>query len=492
MQLKCSLRVFLGAVLYLCTNNSFANTILLGASVSHTSITNANSSPSNVTENNSHHETSQYWQVSRSAYQDKLHGFWLGQSIANWTGLITEMDKVGTPATMPFYTDEDWGSNDLPAVWGQGVPHSDTINFFFVHNKQLWGSDDDTDIEYMYQYLHEVHQTSLLTAKQIQQGWLTHTYSEEDAPLYKKFPGDKAVKENFLWESNQRARILMAKGMLPPNTSEPKNNNKYMMIDAQLTTELFGLLAPARPDIALQMAELPVRASAKYDAEWISQFYIVMHALASQQQSSCSLKEQVIIMAEQASTVLPEGSTPALMYDFVKQSYMANPDKDNWEKTRDQVYQRYQINSNDGYVYNDPFEAGINFAASLVSLFYGEGDIVRTIQIGTLAGWDSDNPAATWGGLLGFMIGKDGIAKVFNQSNLSEHYWIHRTRRNFPDHTPNQVGEDTFSMMSQRAIKVIDQVVIEQIHGNIDIEKNIWLIPNVNVDVIKKSTHVDK
>jgi hypothetical protein len=81
--------------------------------------------------------------------------------------------------------------------------------------------------------------------------------------------------------------------------------------------------------------------------------------------------------------------------------------------TRDEIYQRYQIHNADGYVYSDPFEAGINFAASLVSLFYGEGDIVRTIQIGTLAGWDSDNPTATWGGLLGFMIGKSGIEKAF-------------------------------------------------------------------------------
>ena len=45
--------------------------------------------------------------ISRADYQEKLHGFWLGQNIANWTGLITEMDKVGTPETMPFYTDED-------------------------------------------------------------------------------------------------------------------------------------------------------------------------------------------------------------------------------------------------------------------------------------------------------------------------------------------------------------------------------------------------
>ena len=34
-------------------------------------------------------------QISRVEYSQKLYGFWLGQSIANWTGLITEMDKIG-------------------------------------------------------------------------------------------------------------------------------------------------------------------------------------------------------------------------------------------------------------------------------------------------------------------------------------------------------------------------------------------------------------
>ena len=33
--------------------------------------------------------------ISRSDYANKLYGFWLGQCIANWTGLVTEMDKIG-------------------------------------------------------------------------------------------------------------------------------------------------------------------------------------------------------------------------------------------------------------------------------------------------------------------------------------------------------------------------------------------------------------
>ena len=54
-------------------------------------------------------------QISRAEYSEKLYGFWLGQSIANWTGLITEMDKIGNIGeikTGDFYTRNDWGKKD--------------------------------------------------------------------------------------------------------------------------------------------------------------------------------------------------------------------------------------------------------------------------------------------------------------------------------------------------------------------------------------------
>lgn len=422
----------------------------------------------------------QFHKVSRSEYQKKLHGFWLGQNIANWTGLITEMDKVGTPETMPFYTDEDWGTKDLKAMWGEYVPHSDKIDFYFERRGTPWGSDDDTDIEYIYQHLLEKHQTSLLTAKQIKAGWLEHIYAEQEAPLFKKFPESQAQQENFLWESNQKAHDLMLAGLLPPETSSPKNNNKYMMIDAQLTTELFGLLSPINSDIALTIAHLPIRVSAKYEAEWISQFYVVMHSLASKVDSLAPLGQQTQWLAHQARKRLPEGSYPAKMYDYIWQLYLDNPNKQDWEATRDAIYQRYQLETNDGYTYQNPFDAGINFAASLVSLFYGNGDIKRTIQIGSLTGWDSDNPTATWGGLLGFMMGYQSVVEAFGQSDLSDSYWIHRTRRNFPDRTPDSAGEDTLSSMAARGVNIVDRVVIERMGGTINKVTNQWFIPKKN------------
>ena len=134
---------------------------------------------------------------------------------------------------------------------------SKTIDFVFKDEGEVWGSDDDTDIEYMYKDLLFENKTSILTGEQIREGWLKHIKHDE---------------ENFLWVANQRALELMLAGIIPPETSNPSftkdtlYNNYYEMIDAQLTTEIFGLFAPSRPDIALKMAELPILTVARENA----------------------------------------------------------------------------------------------------------------------------------------------------------------------------------------------------------------------------------
>jgi hypothetical protein len=104
-------------------------------------------------------------------------------------------------------------------------------------------------------------------------------------------------------------------------------------------------------------------------------------------------------------------------------------------------------------------------------LFYGDGDLKNTIKIGTLSGWDSDNPTATWGGLIGFMIGKDGIEETFGRK-FSNQYNIHRTRQNFPND-----GIDSFENMAEKGLIITDRVVKEEMGGTIDLEKNMWNIP---------------
>jgi len=406
--------------------------------------------------------------IPRSEYLEKLQGFWLGQCIANWTGIITEMDKIGGEGDRGvFYTREDWGTTVETGRWGaKGRPK--TIDWVRRGPDEIWGADDDTDIEYMYQYLLSKHETARLTGEQIRDGWITHIHDENNSPI----KNARGRGENFLWVSNQRAHDLMLEGVVPPATSDPANNEFHEMIDAQLTTEIFGLYAPGRPDIGLEIANLPIRTTASGEAALASQFYVVMHSLAIATIPTHSRKSQVQWMAAQARAHLPDESTTAKMYDFVKSRYDAGVP---WEQARDDVYTRYQVEQQDGYdaAPRNPVASGINFAASMVSLFYGEGDYQETVKIAVLAGWDSDNPAATWGGLLGFMVGKQGIEEAFGQE-FSDRYYIHRTRTGFP--VPE--GVDNFSDMAAAGVKIVDRVVVDEIGG--DIIDDQWVIPLVD------------
>lgn len=431
-----------------------------------------------VSANKNATETPKTITLSRAEYRDALYGFWLGQCIANWTGLVTEMDKIGNIGeikTGEFYTRNDWGKPDQPSIWGQGVPSdlSATIDFVTVKPDGIWGSDDDTDIEYIYQYLLKNSDSVLLTPEQIRAGWMQHIYSSAEPTPFGRDP--EGNYENFLWVSNQKAFDLMQAGTLPPLSGSQHLNEHYDMIDAQLTTEIFGFFAPARVDIALKISDLPVRAVADKEAADIARFYIAMYSLASAVDKTLPMAEQLNWMAEQVRKQLPDDQYPAAMYDYVKALYLANTP---WEKTRDAIYQRYQVQQLDGYTIssrnlycNGCFAAGINFAASLVSLFYGEGDLKQTIKIGALMGWDSDNPTATWGGLLGFMHGKNAIEQAFGQT-FSNRFNIHRTRKNFPNN-----GIDIFENMADDGVAIVDKVVVQLMGGRINIEQGYWIIP---------------
>jgi hypothetical protein len=406
-----------------------------------------------------------FFEIDRQDYLNKLEGFWLGQSIANWTGLITEMDKIGNVGeikTGNFYTRENWNKNDEPNIWSPNSEY-ETIDFVLRNKNEIWGSDDDTDIEYMYQELMFQGNETILSPEDIRNGWLKHIKIEE---------------ENFLWVSNQKAFDLMNQGFLPPETSNPEFNEHFDMIDAQLTTEIFGLLSPINYKYALKMSNLPVRTTSRGDAALISEFYIIIHSLASTINPNMPLHKELVRISDLASEILNKDSYSYKMYDYVKKKFESGI---KWEHTRDSIYNRYQVKQMDGYditsreLYcNGCFASGINFASSLVSYFYGKGDFKETIKIASLSGWDSDNPASTWGGLLGFIHGKTKIENIFNEP-LSNKYNIHRTRQNFENN-----GLDNFKNMSKKGLSIIDNVVLKT-GGSVDSDENSWYIPNRNL-----------
>jgi hypothetical protein len=384
--------------------------------------------------------------IKRTEYTDRMRAMWLGQCIANWTGLRTE----GKRTQPPFFTDADWGTT--PPGLNQPID--------FVLNQNPWRADDDTDIEYVYLHLMTQHGRPLLTGEEIRAGWLLH------------------MNPQYIWVSNHRAWELMHRNMTPPATSLPGANNRWAFIDAQLTTEFFGLFAPGMPEAALQLAELPIRTTAAGHAAHAAQYFAVLYSLALEADPALSGHDRALWLALEARKWIPDSSKSAAAVDLVVQDFLANPDLDDWERTRDLVYTVFQLNAAaNGYQYRGWTESTINFAAGIVALLYGGCDFKRTVQIGTLSGWDSDNSTATLGGMIGLMLGMQGLQAQFPGQVFSDRFDIYRTRWNLPDYLPaDPAAQDTFTMMAARMRPIVEQVVIDA-GGHVDAATDSWVLP---------------
>ena len=380
--------------------------------------------------------TGQVLALDRSEYADRLRGMWLGECIANWTGLQTEGDRTSPP----FYTDSNWSS------------------FGFILDQDPWLADDDTDIEYVYVHLLDEHSLTTLTPSQIRNGWMAHI-------------------NNYIWVSNARVRGMMEAGVLPPATSLLAANDLAIMIDAQLTTEVFGALAPGMVNKALRMANIPILTTANSHAAHASQFHVILYALASSLDTQLSGRDQALWLIDEASMYFPASSKIIDIVNFVRTDFLANPDMDDWEFTRDNIYDRYQLHaSENGFQYASWVESSINFATGIMALLYGEMDYRKTVRVGSLSGWDSDNPTATMGGLLGLIYGYDQLALEFSEEvDFSERYNIYRTRDALPDYLPEDSdAEDTFTLMADRMLGLIDLAVVE---GGGTVQDSVWLLP---------------
>ncbi|MBN8609350.1 MAG: ADP-ribosylglycohydrolase family protein [Deltaproteobacteria bacterium] len=354
--------------------------------------------------------------LSREAYADRLRGLWLAENVANWTGLLTEAERRAPP----FFTDADWGTPrgrfGIEGSAGQTI----TLNTL-----DPWGADDDTDIEMIYLEAMRRAGSAHLSPMQIRDAWRRHI--EPDI---------------YVWVSNAAARRLFdaEPPVLPPSTSLLGANDQALMIDAQLTTEIFGALSPGRPAHALGLAHTPILTTATGFAAHAAQLYVVLYALAPVLDPSLDPRDQIHCLLDAAARTIPTESKALDVLDEVLAQEVSlsidHADHDDWELARDAIARRFQEEGAlHGYRYLEWYESAVNFATGILALVFGDGDLLRTIQIGTLSGWDSDNGTATMGGLLGLMHGEAWVRGELSRAGLTElsdRYRIARTRYAFP------------------------------------------------------------
>jgi ADP-ribosylglycohydrolase len=328
--------------------------------------------------------------ITADIYFNKVHGAWQATMIANHSGL------------------------DLQGIYLEEPGTAVAIELLLLDE---WSTDDDTLVEWVDLHILELYGLEP-SYEQIRDEWVLHL-------------------NNDIWVSALRARQLMDEGVVPPQTSDPTLNPEGVWsIGAQLQTELFGLLAPGLPDEAARRGRFFARVTNSGLAVEASAFYTAVYARAFFQSDIPTLIEQT------QADFAPDSPINQIVAN-VRQWHKQNPD--NWRTTRRLIRDAYD---------NDPtwWASKVNFATTIMALLYGEGDFERTMLIASQAGWDADNNMATGAGLLGIILGFDGLPQSVQEA--TDFYFNEDVTGNLPQY-------DTVSNIARRTQALAEQAIVQ-------------------------------
>jgi len=332
-------------------------------------------------------------------YFDKVYGAWQATMVANHTGLRHEGK----------YLDETSPADSIELV----LP-------------EQWSTDDDTAVEWV--DLHILETDGLdPTYAQIRDQWVDHLNHD-------------------IWVSTRRARELMNEGILPPETgSAALNPDGVWSIDAQLQTELFGLLAPGMPEEAARRATYFAKVTNSGLAVEASAFYATMYALAF-------FESDVPTIIATTQGYFPPAAAVNQIVDNVTTWRQQFPN--DWWQTRRLIRDAYD---------DDPewWAAKVNFASTIMALLYGHGDLLETMTMAVLAGWDADNNATTASGLLGVIHGYQDLPEPIRTA--TDVYYNEDVTGHLPEYqTVSEIAARTQAL----AEKVIQQAGGRLVEGS--------------------------
>lgn len=278
---------------------------------------------------------------------DKIRGGLLGQNLGVLNGLPYEFTFIEQPGDVSGYVPS------LP----EGAR-----------------TDDDTDFEWV--YIYQMQKT----------GQIRIPYPEV-AQLWRE-----RINRN-IWSANRYARHLMDIGIEPPLTGyAPVNPWAPFNLSGQFLSETFALLAPGMPQTASKIGLHYTRVAIGQESAQATQFFCSMIAAAF-------IEDDIREIIQWGIAALDEKSIIRDIARDVGDWQRQHPD--DWRKTWELIHEKYKqdtwIESYNGY--------GLNAAAVVAALLYGNGDFAKTIEYAFNFGWDADCNAATAGTILGAVKG---------------------------------------------------------------------------------------
>ncbi len=205
-----------------------------------------------------------------------------------------------------------------------------------------------------------------------------------------------------LWHANLAARRALRRGVPATLTGTPKYNAHANDIDFQIESDFIGLMTPGLPQAANDICQRAGRVMNSGDGIYGGMFVSGMYSAAFFERDP-----EAVVRAGLAN--IPADSPYAQVISDVLAWRAENPD--DWTKVWDNLDQKWNKREACPAGAIDPFniDAKLNGAYIALGLLYGGRDFASTMRIAMRAGQDSDCNPASAGGILGVMVGYDGI-----------------------------------------------------------------------------------
>jgi len=212
--------------------------------------------------------------------------------------------------------------------------------------------------------------------------------------------------EYRLWHANAGARRNLNRGIEAPMSGHPKYNIHANDIDFQIESDFIGLMTPGLPQEANRYADRVGRVMNYGDGLYGGMFVSGMY-------SAAFFEDDPHTVVEEGLKSIPAGSGYAQVIADVLAWHGEHPS--DWQTTWTLLEEKWDKHDvcTDGALRPFNIDARLNGAYIVLGLLYGESDFGKTLEISTRAGQDSDCNPSSAAGVLGVMLGYDGIPDDF-------------------------------------------------------------------------------
>ncbi len=347
---------------------------------------NTTQTPPEAAEPDPAYPLDKYRVISKQEYTDKTTAGFLSQLVGFLSGFEFVKD-VGTRCYV--------GMPDGWFKYCKGPYAADNVHIHLTdkHKKdkqtglyEVW-FDDDFSVDVVNQYiLSDMYRSKkTVSQKYITDGWLTYD-------VWDMGGGQRKVGAYGLISRN---------GYLPQFAGNTEYENWYSYLsEPYLGTDTLGMSAAGMPETARAHAEIFSSVTGDRDNVRWAQMFAAMISLSY-------FEDDIETIIKEAAKVFPEQCWARTVLDEVFALYEKYPN--DWRR----AYREFE---NRHYVLGDTTQTDtdINCGFVIFDLLYGEGDYMKTCQIGSLAGYDCESTCGIALTILGIMGGTEILPEETN------------------------------------------------------------------------------